>query len=276
VLTIVATVPSVYLLPLFLSLLLSISGVPNFLSVAWALYELGYKPVGVRLDSGDLAELSKQTRALYKHVADVSGIPGFATLKVVASNDINEAVLLSMSQKGHEVDVFGIGTNLVTCQAQPALGCVYKLVEINGRPRIKLSNEVEKLVIPCRKTVHRLYGADGKPICDIIQRADEPAPREGERVLCRNPFKENDRVYVTPSSVRPILNLIWDGDAGGALVPIKPLKEAREFCIKQIASFDESHIRPTKPKPYRVSVSASLYDFLHELWMSQSPIAELS
>jgi nicotinate phosphoribosyltransferase len=244
--------------------------------VAWALFELGYLPLGVRLDSGDLAVLSKGAKDLFRRAAAVSGIEGFATLKVVASNDINEAVLLDIAAKGNEVDVFGIGTNLVTCQAQPALGCVYKLVEIEGHPRIKLSNEIEKLVIPCRKTVHRLLGSDGRPICDLLQLADEPPPRAGERILCRNPFKEIDRVYVTPSVVQPALKLIWDGAAGGAVVPIKPLREARENCLQQVASLDEKHVRPLLPVEYRVSVSSSLYDLLHSLWLAESHVASLS
>ena len=115
--------------------------------------------------------------------------------------------------------------HLVTCQSQPALGCVYKLVEINDQPRIKLSQEVEKLVIPCKKNVYRLLGADGKPLVDILQMAGEQPPVVGVRILCRHPFMENKRAYVTPSAIVPLLNLVWDGPNGGQKVPIKPLKE---------------------------------------------------
>ena len=113
----------------------------------------------------------------------------------------------------------------MTCQSQPALGCVYKLVEINDQPRIKLSQEVEKLVIPCKKNVYRLLGADGKPLVDILQMAGEQPPVVGVRILCRHPFMENKRAYVTPSAIVPLLNLVWDGPNGGQKVPIKPLKE---------------------------------------------------
>ena len=101
-------------------------------------------------------------------VASKHGIEYFATLQIVASNDLNEATILSLNQQGHEIDVFGIGTNLVTCQAQPALGCVYKLVEVRGLPRIKLSQEIDKVNLPGRKLGYRLYNAEGTPVIDYL------------------------------------------------------------------------------------------------------------
>jgi nicotinate phosphoribosyltransferase len=137
------------------------SGVPNFLAVALALSDLGYHPVGIRLDSGDLAYLSKRIRAWFAEVAAAQGKPAFEALKIVASNDINEEVLYALAKQEHSIDAFGVGTHLVTCQAQPALGCVYKLVEIDGQPRIKLSNEVGKVTLPSRKTLYRLLNDSG-------------------------------------------------------------------------------------------------------------------
>ena len=98
-------------------------------------------------------------------------------------------------------------------------------MEINGQPRIKLSQEVEKLVIPCRKNVFRLLGGDGKPLVDIMLMADENPPVVGVKILCRHPFMENKRAYVTPSAVEPLLSLIWDGEEGGSQTAIKPLKQ---------------------------------------------------
>ena len=128
------------------------SGVKNFLAVYCALYELGYKvgSYGVRLDSGDLAILAKASKIMFKETADKFGWD-FSHLKVFASNDINEEAILKLKKLNHEVDVFGIGTNLVTCQAQPALGMVYKLCEINQKPQLKLSEEKEKTTLPGRK-----------------------------------------------------------------------------------------------------------------------------
>ena len=109
------------------------SGVPNFLAVARALHECNYQAVGLRLDSGDLAYLSLEVRAAFHETAKKFQLPYIEHFTIVASNDINEDTLVSLEKQGHSIDTFGIGTHLVTCQRQPALGCVYKLVEVKGR-----------------------------------------------------------------------------------------------------------------------------------------------
>ena len=124
------------------------SGLLHFIVVALALHELGFQAKGVRLDSGDLAYLSKECRRVLTAAAEEFKDAGGALFHkaiIVASNDINEEVLLSLHNQGHAIDAFGIGTHLVTCQAQPALGCVYKLVEIEGSARIKLSQDIAKV-----------------------------------------------------------------------------------------------------------------------------------
>ena len=104
------------------------SGVPNFLSVGLALIEFGYKPIGIRLDSGDLAYLSREARKLFRQADSKAGLTDvLGKCKIVASNDLDEETILSLIQQGHEINTFGIGTNLVTCKKQPALGCVYKV-----------------------------------------------------------------------------------------------------------------------------------------------------
>lgn len=102
---------------------------------------------------------------MFRNVSKTLGLD-FSGLTITASNELNEVAMTEMQRQGHEIDVFGIGTNQVTCEAQPALGCVYKLVMIDGNPRIKLSKG--KVTIPGRKEGYRLIGADKTPLLDVI------------------------------------------------------------------------------------------------------------
>ncbi|CAK4694202.1 hypothetical protein LEN26_006937 [Aphanomyces euteiches] len=251
------------------------SGVPNFLCVALALNELGYKPLGIRLDSGDLAYLSKQARRMFVKTAEDFNVESFKTLSIVASNDINEAVLNSLNEQGHEIDSYGIGTHLVTCQAQPALGMVYKLVQIAGQPRIKLSQESSKVTIPGRKKAFRLIGANGSPILDIMMGCDEADPVSGEKMLCRHPFDEMVRVNVTPSSVVPLHSLVWDGEKEGIVGELPSLEDIRNYVKDQVANMREDIMRPLNATPYKVSVTKALYEFTHTLWEKEFPVRDL-
>ena len=256
------------------------SGIKNFIAVGWALYKYGYKPVGVRLDSGDLAYLSKSIREVFISI-DKNHLEGstlFQNCTIVASNDINEDVLIALNREGHEIDVFGVGTHLVTCQKQPALGCVYKLVEINGQPRIKLSQEIEKMVIPGRKRVFRLYSNDDYPLVDLMQTFDEQPPLPNQKILVRHPFASNKRAYIAPKEVTELLSLAFDGSSKidrGIVRTKKVLSAHRDFCLSEVSKIRHDHIRPLNPTPYKISVSQNLHDFIHNLWMSELPISEL-
>jgi nicotinate phosphoribosyltransferase len=255
------------------------SGVPNFLAVGWALHELGHRPLGVRLDSGDLAYLSNTIRKRFREVdaALLDGQTLFASCSIVASNDINEDILLALAHEGHAIDAFGIGTHLVTCQKQPALGCVYKLVQIRDQPRMKFSEDVEKMLIPGRKAAYRLFGHDQVPLVDLLQTADEPAPVAGQRLLVRHPFAENKRAFVTPQAVVPLLRCVFEqGVTRGPLPGPDTLRTARERCRSQLAQMRNDHVRALNPTPYKISVSQRLYEFMHELWMRELPVKELS
>lgn len=169
-----------------------------------ALSDVGYKAIGIRIDSGDLAYLSKAAREAFRILADKFKIDWFGNLTIVASNDINEETIMSLNEQNHEINCFGVGTHLVTCQRQPALGCVFKLVEINSQPRIKLSQDTDKITLPGRKNVYRLYGNDGHALADLLVKADQSPPEVGVRYLCRHLFEESKRVYITPTKVEPL------------------------------------------------------------------------
>ncbi|XP_065062961.1 nicotinate phosphoribosyltransferase-like [Rhopilema esculentum] len=250
------------------------SGLPNFCAVALALNDFGYKAVGIRLDSGDLSYLSQTVRQKFVNIGDFTKNEWFRKLLIVASNDLNEETIYSLQQQGHEIDSFGIGTHLVTCQKQPALGCVYKLVEINREARMKISEEVKKVTIPGHKDAYRLYGADGKALVDLVQTVQEPPPLPESRALCRHPIVESKRAYVKPSSVESLLKLYFkDGEVQQKM---PSLHEIKDHVKKSLASIRVDHLRSLNPTPYKVSVSDSLYNFMHQLWLDHAPIGELS
>ena len=258
------------------------SGLVNFSIVAMALLEFGYKPIGVRIDSGDLAYLSRCSRNLFSRVEARFNLSHFSRLEIVASNDINEATITSLSDQSHAITCLGIGTHLVTCQNQPALGCVYKLVETGGRPCMKLSSTPGKISIPCRKTCYRLFGKDGKALLDLlVPDCDGTQPPEpGKRILCRHPFEAEKRCYVTPSRVEPLLQLFWDGGpvlgAHESALPAPKLEEARAHCLNSLELFTDDIKRSLNPTPYKVSVSEALFALLTELRLNLTPIGELS
>ncbi|XP_038987860.1 nicotinate phosphoribosyltransferase 2-like isoform X2 [Phoenix dactylifera] len=251
------------------------SGVPNFCAVALALNDLGYKAVGIRLDSGDLAYLSIEARKFFQAIEKEFSVPSFGKMNITASNDLNEETIDALNKQGHEVDAFGIGTNLVTCYAQPALGCVFKLVEINNQPRIKLSEDVTKVSIPCKKRCYRLYGREGYPLVDIMTGGNEPPPKVGERILCRHPFNESKRAYVVPQRVEELLKCYWPGYSDKSREELPSLEKIRDRCMKHLSQMRPDHMRRLNPTPYKVSVSAKLYDFIHFLWLSEAPVGEL-
>lgn len=251
------------------------SGIPNFCAVALALNDLGYKAIGIRLDSGDLAYQSCEARKFFCAIEKQFGVPGFGKMSITASNDLNEETLDALNKQGHEVDAFGIGTHLVTCYAQAALGVVFKLVEINNQPRIKLSEDVTKVSIPCKKRCYRLYGKEGYPLVDIMTGENEPPPKVGERILCRHPFSESKRAYVVPQRVEELLKCYWPGSSDKARETLRPLKQIRERCIEHLNQMRPDHMRRLNPTPYKVSVSAKLYDFIHFLWLNEAPVGEL-
>ncbi|KAH6936271.1 hypothetical protein HPB50_015201 [Hyalomma asiaticum] len=254
------------------------SGLLNFCAVAMALNDLGYRALGIRIDSGDLAYLSSCAYNIFEELADKYNQDWFRTLTIVASNDINEETIISLNEQGHRINSFGIGTHLVTCQKQPALGCVYKLVEVKNLSCIKLSLDIEKVTIPGKKACYRLYGQQGYALLDIMQRMDEPVPEKGKRVLCRHPFQasycESKRAYVIPDYVEDLCVLWWDH--GKIARDLPPLDAIRNRVKESLKTLRPDIKRTLNPTPYKVSVSDHLYMFMHELWLQNAPIGELS
>jgi len=250
------------------------SGVLNFCAVALALHDLGYRALGVRIDSGDLAYLSCIVKSTFEKLSSKYSLPWFQTLVITASNDINEETILSLNEQGHKITCFGIGTHLVTCQRQPALGCVFKLVEVNGKPKIKLSQDVHKITMPGTKEAYRLYGSDGHALIDLLTRPGEQPPQVGKRVLCRHPFEESKRAFVMPHKVLPLYTAVWSGGRVAEAMP--SLEQVRQQVQDSLRTLRQDHKRSLNPTPYKVGVSDDLYHFIHDLWLENAPIGELS
>jgi nicotinate phosphoribosyltransferase len=250
-----------------------VSGLFNFILVAMVHHDLGYQPLGIRLDSGDLAYLSMECATTFQSLSLERSF--FSELSIVASNDINESVLHALNKQDHAITTYGIGTNLVTCQAQPALGCVYKLVEISGKPRMKLSQEISKVLIPGRKKTYRLTGQDGRMILDVMVAHHEKELVAGQRIICRHPFVGRKRAAVTPTKVEQLDVLVFD--QGKILQGAnRTFEEAKQAVSCQLKWIRQDILRYINPTPYKVSVSDHLFNFLHDLWENETPVAELS
>src|SRR5690554_3819494 len=137
------------------------SGIPNAIKVFKELRERGHEPVGIRLDSGDLAYLSKKAREMLDKA-------GFSNAKIVASNDLDEELIWDLKAQGAKIDTYGVGTALITSKGCPALGGVYKMAaeEVDGKliPKIKISDNQEKITNPGYKKVARIYNGGGKAV----------------------------------------------------------------------------------------------------------------
>ncbi|XP_022901086.1 nicotinate phosphoribosyltransferase-like [Onthophagus taurus] len=249
------------------------SGLINFSAVALGLNDLGYQAVGVRIDSGDLAYLSRVARQSFVDISKKFNLTFFESLMIIVSNDLNDDTILSLNEQGHNIDCFAIGTHLVTCQKQPAMGGIYKLVELNNQPRMKLTQDVGKITIPGRKSAYRLFSAKGDALIDLLQNADEAPPSVNERVLCRHPFEESKRAYVIPSRVENLHSVYWEnGKVVGKLQSLEEIRKKVQASLKTLRCDIKRNLNPT---PYKVSVSDALYTYLHQLWMENAPIGEL-
>lgn len=231
------------------------SGVPNAIRVA---KEFGNKInfLGVRLDSGDMAYISKRVR----QQLDAAG---YEDVKIYASNDLDEKTILNLKMQGAKIDVWGVGTKLITAYDQPALGAVYKLVSIedeNGKmvDTIKLSGNAEKVSTPGKKQVWRITAnEDGKSEGDYITLWDEE-PDKAEELYMFHPVHTYINKTVTNFNARPLLKDIF---IKGKLVYALPnLAEVKKYATTNLESLWDEYKRNLNPEPYPVDLSKICYD----------------
>ena len=231
------------------------SGVPNAIRVA---KEFGDKInfLGVRIDSGDMAYMSKKVRQQLDEA-------GFTKAKIYASSDLDEKTILNLKMQGAKIDVWGIGTRLITAYDQPALGCVYKLVSIEDENGVmvdtmKISNNAEKVSTPGKKQVWRITrNSDGKSEGDYIALWDE-RPDQLDELFMFHPVYTYINKTVTDFTARPILQPIFNN--GKLVYELPKLQEIKAYKNEQIEALWDEYKRILNPEQYPVDLSQKTYD----------------
>ncbi len=236
------------------------SGVPNAIKVFDWLKANGHKPIGIRLDSGDLAYLSKKAREMLDKAGHTDAV-------IFASCDLDEYVITDLKSQGAKIDMWGIGTRLITSTSMPSLGGVYKMaaIEKDGKmcPKIKISDNPNKMTNPGEKTFYRLYdNKTGKALADLITLKDEKIDSSKPLTIFdpNNTWKRTTLVDFTAKEM--LLPIIKDGELTEKLPDLKDIcKHEKE----ELDTFWEEYKRINRPQIYKVDLSEKLYDLKQEL-----------
>ena len=231
------------------------SGVPAAIKIA---REFGEKInfQGVRIDSGDMAYISKKVR---QQLDDA----GFTEAKIYASNDLDESTILSLKMQKAKIDVWGVGTKLITAYDQPALGAVYKLVSIEGdkgemRDTIKISSNAEKVTTPGKKQVWRITRAsDGKSEGDYVTFSDE-RPDLADEIYMFHPLYTYINKNVRDFNAKPLLTTIFNH--GELVYDLPSLAEIKAFSKENLFELWDEYKRDLNPQPYPVDLSQELWN----------------
>lgn len=234
------------------------SGVPNAIKVFDKLKANGHKPVGIRLDSGDLAYLSRKARAMLDAA-------GHEDCLIFATNDLDEDILLALNTQDAKIDVYGIGTKLITSYNNASLGGVYKLcaLEENGEivPKIKVSNSHEKTTNPGVKKIVRIY-KDGMAQADLICLEDETFDTSRPLTIF-HPEQTWKKTTYTDYQVKELMVPVFKD---GKLVYDKPsLKEICNEEDRNVAEFFPEYRRVINTQEYKVDLSQKLWELKTEL-----------
>lgn len=242
------------------------SGLPNAIKV---FKELKPAKMGVRIDSGDIAYLTKRTRTILDDA-------GLQDCSIVISNSLDEYLIRDVILEGAQIDSFGVGERLITSKSEPVFGGVYKLsaIERNGElvPKMKISENVEKITNPGFKNVFRLYGKDnGKALGDVITLHGEKIPEvDGYEIFDPNAVWKRKRLnnfYAKELRVQIF-------DKGKCVYKSPSLQEIKQYCKDQVDTLWEETLRFENPQTYYVDLSKKLWDIKHELINKYSDDAE--
>ena len=238
------------------------SGVPNAIrAFNEVLRPMGISKCGIRLDSGDMAYLSQKAREMLDEA-------GWPECQISVSNSLDERLIQNLFLQGAQIDMFGVGERMITAKSEPVFGGVYKLTAVENEkgeiiPKIKCSENVEKITIPHFKKVYRLYNKDnGKAIADYMTVHDEVVD-ENEPLMLFDPYATWKTKNVCNFQARELLVPVF---LNGERVYESPaLKDIQTYCKQQVDTLWDEIKRFDNPQTYYVDLSQKLWDIQQEL-----------
>ena len=238
------------------------SGIPNAIKAFNDILKpLGIKKCGIRLDSGDIAYLSRKARKMLDEA-------GWTECTITVSNSLDEYLIQDLWMQDAKIDAFGVGERLITAKSEPVFGCVYKLVAVEDKdgnivPKIKISENVGKITTPHFKKLYRFYGRDtGKAIADYLTVYDETVD-DSRNLEIFDPDATWKRKEVYHFEARELLVPIYQK---GKLVYKRPgIEEIKKYCTEQVDTLWDEVKRFDNPHNYYVDLSQKLYDIKTEL-----------
>ena len=236
------------------------SGVPNAIKVFNELRAKGHEPAGIRLDSGDLAYLSKQARTMLDNA-------GFPKAKIFASGDLDEYTIQALKLQGSRIDIYGVGTYLITSHNNPSLGGVYKLaaMEENGVlvPKMKVSDNPVKITNPGFKKVVRIFSAkENKAEADLICLRDEVID-ESKPLTVTHPTERWKKKEFTDYYTVELQKQIFR--RGELVYKLPTMDEIIKKTRTNLNGFWEEYTRLLRPQTYKVDLSDELYELKHKM-----------
>jgi nicotinate phosphoribosyltransferase len=225
------------------------SGVPNAIIVGRELRARGHSLRGIRLDSGDLAYLSRKARTMLDNA-------GFTDVRILASNEIDELVIDSIRDEGGRVDIYGVGTKLATAAGVGgvALGGVYKLVAIDGQPKMKVTSDLAKATLPGTKQVLRAVGPEGEYLQDLVCLEGEAVQGGGKVFDPTNPLRHTN--LPAESRLVNLRQVVMEN--GYRILQPESIDSMSERCRRELALLPRGCRRFVNPHRYKVSISQQL------------------
>lgn len=228
-----------------------LSGLPNAVTVAKEMEAKGKKLKGIRLDSGDLAYLSREARKILDEA-------GLDYVQIAASNQLDEHLIRSLNQQEAKIDVFGVGTSFITGQPDAALDGVFKLARYKEEDRIKLSDSTAKITLPGNKKILRLLNDKNQFTGDVICTADETKP-----IQMHHPFEPHKKRAIADFEKEELRHIAMKG--GKRAASPKTLKEIADYACERLQMLPEEHKRFEFPHIYKVGISDALNDKRNKL-----------